>query len=154
MVFNDLWNHIQENPELRIEEGEEKSDLEKEQEFHQRFIDSRTYNFQGRKKVLGEIENAVNLALEGELTEGGGQMTEVGGQRSEDGGRITEEPLINSAKRTQVVMVVGEPGSGKSALLAKLVQNLTQPHPSIPQSAIPKSAIGIPCFRWRQQPLR
>ena len=105
------------------------------------------------EKGLAKIENAVNLALEGELTEDGGRRTEdggqrseVGGQRSESGGQTMEEQPTDSGTRTQVVMVVGEPGSGKSALLAKFVQNLTQPHPSIPQSAIHNPQSVIPVF--------
>lgn len=101
IVFRLLWNHMQDNPELKREE-EPTSELEEEQESHLRFVDSRTYNFTGRIALLEDLERKVDLALAGRLESEG--------------------------KATRHVMVVGEPGAGKSALLARFYEQYQAKH--------------------------
>ena len=116
MAFNLLWDHLKQNPELQEDKTVEKSDLEIERDFHLRFIDSRTYNFQGRTELLKEIEQKIDHALQGSL--------EVNGIRA------------------QAIMVVGEPGSGKSALLAKLYQNVTGSNGAEPNKLVIPHFVG------------
>lgn len=98
IAFNLLWNHIQQNVELLAGTTGEQTDLEQEREAHSRFIDRRTHSFRGREELLTELELEIDAALHGRS-----------GSAAESG---------------HMVMVVGEPGSGKSALLAKIVERL------------------------------
>lgn len=102
IVFASLWNHMENNIELKNMEQVQKSLIEKEHEEQLKFIDSRTYNFCGRKELLTELEDAVEKALSGQLKAKG--------------------------KNTHTIMVVGEPGSGKSALLAEFYNKYIRNH--------------------------
>ena len=109
IVFNAIWRHIQDNLELRRHEVEVKNDVAQELDFHYCYIDSRTYSFCGRQELLFNIESAVQRALLGKLE--------------------VESSLNNEKIPTQHVMVLGEPGSGKSALLGKFYLDYKTIHP-------------------------
>jgi WD40 repeat protein len=99
MVCKMLWEHIKNNPELRNTE-KEKVGLELEEELQMKYVDGRTYNFRGRAEVLDNIKKTIGLAQNGKLLS----------QRA--------------GKETGYILITGEPGSGKSAVMAKLYMEL------------------------------
>lgn len=98
MVFNMLKNHLLNNEELKLKNNKKNDPIFLENELHMKFIDSRTYNFKGRHELLTKLEDKIKDALNGKL--------------------------VSYERNTQYIMLVGEAGSGKSALLAKLYKNL------------------------------
>jgi hypothetical protein len=109
-VFHLLQKHMLSNEELKQDQTKILDDLAKEQELHARFIDMRTYNFRGREQLLKTLEKSIYDALDGKPTPEG--------------------------NRNRYLMVTGQPGSGKSALLAKLYLNLAEHEKEKPSGAL------------------
>jgi hypothetical protein len=102
MVFEDLWEHIQDNTELRAVASRPPSPLESELRHHELFAESRTFNFRGRTRALGHLERLVDRVLAPSTSD-----------------MRAEPPLV---------FVSGTAGSGKSALLAQLCAQQAQRH--------------------------
>lgn len=99
-VFFLLKSHMENNPELKLDETEDLDDLSKERKLHMRFIDSHTYRFKGREQLLRTLEQAIHESFGGKLASNG--------------------------RPTHYIMVKGEPGSGKSAIMAMLYLKLLE----------------------------
>lgn len=99
-VYESLWEHLKNNPELKIPEVKLEG-LELEEELQLRFAENHIWNFCGRNETLEELQDKVRKALCGELTN-------------------------DSGIKTRYLMLIGEPGSGKSAVMAKLKDCLSK----------------------------
>lgn len=99
MVYHHLCGHICSNKEL-ISDQTGLKEYEEENILHNRFVEVSSQNFYGREKLLETLSEKVDLAFSGTLK--------------------------NAEKPTQYIAVTGEPGSGKSAFMAKFAKVYSQ----------------------------
>lgn len=100
-VYEMLWEHLKNNPELKNDQNE-KDGLEREEELQLKYVDSRTYNFCGRTDLINSLKETINLAMEGKLISS------------------------KAERKTGYILLTGEPGAGKSSVMAKLFLELQQ----------------------------
>lgn len=111
MVFRMLKGHMSNNKELLADETAVMDEQSVEHGLQMHFVDMRTYGFRGRAKILKGLEKSIDDALEGSLRD-------------------------STNKALRYIMVSGEPGSGKSSLLAKLYLNLIEHEKARPSGTL------------------
>ncbi len=102
LVRDTLWSHIEK--EIGETSEVEKDLLKEEDELHELFMADRTRRFVGRRDLLDKMHA---------FCRGDSRIAQGGGSQS------------------NIIVITGEPGCGKSALMARFTEEFMQKHPAV-----------------------